>query len=208
MWSELYLVAVSCVGAPPASQPSTSVRSLTELMRSFESARGFEARFIERKQMKMLSKPLVTEGKLYFAGPDRLVRVVERPRPARVVVTPKAVVTIRGSHIDRLERPEVQALVGSLLSLFRGDLNGLRRVYELKYEVETRPSHHWQLELRPKSKRLQSLLRRLRFEGQGPTIVRTTVEDTSGDVTISDIHDARIDRVFSREELQALFDVP
>lgn len=195
------VIPAEALGAPAAP-------SVEALMKDFSSLRGFEARFVEKKTMaSILAIPLVTEGRLYFSAPGRLLRVVEKPRPARVLVTPAEVLMRSGGATQRIrlsDRPEVRSLVSSLLSLFTGNLAALKTTYTVDYEVLA--DERWRLELVPRSPRLSALIEGMRFEGRGRSVDRIIVEDASGDRTVTEISDADPKRRFSDEERMRLFE--
>lgn len=200
----------SAAGAAPSvdeAKAPTPPKNVEALMAGFAGLTGFEARFVETKTMALLAVPLKTEGRLYFSAPARLLRVVDKPQPARVLVTPTEVtMKAAGSNTQRLDlaaRPEVRALVSSLLSLLTGDLNALRGAYRLDYAAGG--DGRWRLQLTPKSDRIAALVAGLRFEGIGRAVDRITVEESSGDRVVTEIRDADPGRRFSAEEQRRLF---
>lgn len=195
-------------GIPPAA-PAEAPPTVEAFMRRFAGLEGFEARFIETKTMALLSTPLVTEGRLYFVAPGRLLRVVDKPQPSRVLVTPSEV-TMRAAgqtqRVDLAARPEVRSLVSSLLSLMTGDLPALRSTYRVSYAVDAQG--RWALTLVPRSERLGALVKRMRFEGTGRAVRRIVVEEASGDRSVTEIRDAQPDRRFAPVEARRLFGAP
>ena len=194
------------VSSPLPAHPTSG---LATLMKHLREVRGFEARFVETKQLGLLEAPLVSEGRLYFQAPDRLARVVESPSPSRTVVAPRELVMIRGHQAERLElgsRPEVRSLVTSMLSLLRGDIATLKSFYEVTYRATKKED--WTLELRPRSPELGALVRELVFEGHRTSLRRFIVRETSGDTARTEITDVRRRAQFSAKEQAALFATP
>ncbi len=175
------------------------------LMAQIRDAPGFEARFVETKRIALLSAPLVTSGRMYL-GPDRaLARVVESPRRSRVVVEADRLTTVEGERVERLDlsgQPEAKALVGAVRALLAGDLPTLEVAFTVGFVAE---DEAWTLTLTPRSDRLGALVRRLSFEGRGPAPVRFTVEEKSGDTTITELSEANPKREFTPDERRAIF---
>ena len=202
------LVLIVALGAPASGAPASAPADVEAFMRGFRSLKGFEAKFVETKTMSLLAIPLVTEGRLFFAPPGRLLRQVDKPQPARVLVTPKEVTMRAAGQTQRLDlaaRPEVRSLVSSLLSLMSGDLAALRATYEVAY---TTGSDGWRLDLAPRSKRVAALVKGMRFEGAGQVVKRITIEEASGDRATTEIVEAHPNRRFSAAELRRLFEAP
>lgn len=206
MLFEYLAAAAFSLGATVSDSGPGRFEELTAFLRQMD---GFEARFVERKKIALLTEPLVTEGRLVFVPPGRLARVVERPAPLRVLIEPGRLVTVSGDRVERLDlsqRKEVRALVLSLLHLFRGDGEALKEDYEVRFSVEA--ERRWQLKLQPRSPRLKALIDALLFVGRGYTLERMEVREASGDVATTEVSDVKIGRRLTESELSALFKVP
>lgn len=211
----ILLAAVTLQLASPARgeaplDASLAPADLGALLALFAQAPAFEAEFREVKTLSLLSAPLITEGRLhYLAGPPRLVRVVERPAPARVLVTQAEVILQSGTGVQRLDLgtiPEVRALVSSLTSLLAGDRAALEEAYDVRFAASAEQA--WTLELTPKSKRLRALVQKLRFAGRGSVVSEFTVEEASGDVSKTAILKPNPKRRYSESEVRELFGMP
>lgn len=202
-------VSLLLLSSLAASAPVKAPGSVDALLAQFAEQKGFEARFVETKTMAMLSSPLKSEGKLYFAAPDRLLRVVEAPHAAKVLVTTKAV-TMRANgrtqHLDLAGRPEVRALVSSLLSLFSGDTAALKAAYAVDYTPK--PDGSWKLALKPKDERLSKLVTAMVFDGEGRGVRRITIEEASGDRTVTEITDPKPGAKLDPSSLERRFEAP
>ena len=202
------IMALVVAGAAQAKPDAVSAPPTVEaFMQGFTELKGFEAKFIETKTMSLLAVPLTTEGRLYFSAPGQLLRLVDKPQPTRVLVTPTSVTMKAAGQTQRLDlasQPEVRSLVSSLLSLLTGDLEALQATYDVAYEVDA--SGRWGLNLTPKSKRLSVLVERMRFEGRGRAVARIIVEEASGDRAVTEIVDAQPGRRFTAEERARLFE--
>ena len=199
--------AVAAEPGPASHEPAP--RTVEAFMSGFRELKGFEARFVETKTMALLSVPLRTEGRLYFSSPAALLRVVERPQPARVLVTPTTVTMRAGGQTQRVDlasQPEARSLVSSLLSLLSGDLKALKKTYQVAYE--TGPDGRWSLVLNPRNERVAALVEQMRFDGVGRSVERITIDEASGDRAVTEIRDAKPGRRYSPEERARLFTSP
>jgi outer membrane lipoprotein-sorting protein len=199
-------LALASQGGAAGDRPAAPAE-LAELTRQLRAVETLTADFVETKTMGLLAEPLVTEGVLAYRDPGELARVIEAPRPGRVLVTEDAVVTVRDDRVERLDlgaRPEARSLVTALLSLLRGDLQTLRERFRARYE--TREGGRWRLILEPRSKRVAALVERLELEGRGPALARYVVREASGDVAVTEVTHVRVGR--PPEEVARWFEIP
>lgn len=201
----LGLVMLSSATALAAPSPG----SVEALMAQLASTRRLQASYEETKTLAVLKRPLRSSGQLiYRRAPVALARVVESPKPARVVITPVELATYRPKlppeRLSLRERPEVQALVGSLLALLQGDLARLREAYGVSFAVS---ETGWSLVLTPKGKRLSALVRKLSFEGVGRELRVLSIEEASGDRTVTQVSSIRFDPRPTSEDDQ-VFEAP
>ena len=78
------------LASPDEGLESTTSRNRTpigleELMSRLARSGGVRARFRETKHLSLLTAPLVSEGTLHFAPPDRLARHTTHPGNASIV---------------------------------------------------------------------------------------------------------------------------
>src|SRR5262249_31687951 len=67
-------------GTPPRRRARKAVRG------GGGGTPGVEARFLERREIALLSEPLETRGTIVFVPPDRLVRTTSEPSQTRLVI--------------------------------------------------------------------------------------------------------------------------
>ena len=77
-------VLLAPVAAPRAEVPTAD--PLAQLIADLAAIPGLEAHFSEEKRLALLEEPLVSEGSLYYARPDRLRRSVEQPVRSTLVL--------------------------------------------------------------------------------------------------------------------------
>ncbi len=110
--------------------------SLEELLRGMASAPGVRARFVEVREVSLLSEPIESEGEIFFAPPRRFARITERPSPSRFVVdgdrlsfqdaAGEQTLSAAGSRVAR-------AIVENFIVLWSGDAEGLAARYDIEF---------------------------------------------------------------------------
>jgi outer membrane lipoprotein-sorting protein len=217
-----FMLPVACeadeVGSPWRQRPAPA--SFEELLAGFEQMDGFEARFEEQKDLALLTAPLHSSGRLYYAPPSMLLRRVEKPRRSDILVTRDHVRISDGTSeqvIDLASHPEARPLVESMLWLFMGDRASIERTYRVQYrildstDVSADPQGRdpvgqgWQLSLLPKDAPLDRIITELRISGVGRMTETLEVLEATGDRTRTRILDANPLRHFDPEERRQLF---
>jgi hypothetical protein len=205
----LVLALASPLGGARADAGAEAPATLDALFEGLRGMPGLEARFEEEKHVALLSSPLVSRGRIYFAPPSTLLRRVESPARADVLLTPAGVRLRQGGHeevIDLRARPDVRPLVESMLWIFRGDRAALEGAFHVEYRrLEGADAGRWRLSLRPRGAPLDRLIAELSLEGRGFAVERIEVRETSGDRTVTRILEADPRRTFSSEERRRLF---
>jgi hypothetical protein len=120
--SSALLLSIESVAASDAIDLET-------LMRGFTAMPCLSARFREEKQISLLQIPLVSEGVLYYAPPDRIARHVERPAPSTLLVrSDELAMGTAGEHhtLDLEAQPVLRSFVDAFRLVLAGDLARLR----------------------------------------------------------------------------------
>jgi outer membrane lipoprotein-sorting protein len=194
--------SLALLGSASADAPS-----LESLVASFAAMPGLAARFHEEKQLSLLQAPLLSEGVLYFAPPDRLVRHVEKPAPSTLLLRGDELVlgTAADQHaIDLASQPAVRSFVDAFRLVLAGDLPRLRALYEIAFR-RTDGGDGWQIQLAPRDERLAGAIRSIDVAGAGPALREVRVVQSNGDATTTRFSDVDRNRHFSAAELEALF---
>src|SRR5690606_15058899 len=174
------------------------------LLRAFAAMPGLEARYVEEKTMSLLAVPLASEGTLFFAPPGYLLRRVEKPKPAELLIAGGTLRMREGGKVQELDlasRSDVRPLVESLLWLFTGNHEALREAFHLRFEAGA----SWTLSLKPKRAPLDKLVREIRLGGEGLAVHTVEVHESSGDRSVMRILDANPRRTFDADEMRRLF---
>jgi len=171
-------LAGGAASAEPAAPPS-----LEALMAGMAQTSGVEARFLERKEIALLSQPLETRGQLVFLPPDRLVRVTTEPSRSRLVIAGQSFSfrdAAGGEAVDLSANPLAREFVDNFIVLFTGDLAKLRERYEPELSGD---GASWSLALRPRHRPLSDLIERITLEGTGRTLRGMEMLERDGDRT-------------------------
>ena len=191
---------------PASARAARDATRLDALIASFAAMPGLAARFREEKQLSLLQVPLVSEGVLYFAPPDRLVRHVEKPAPSTLLLRGDELVlgTAADQHaIDLSSQPAVRSFVDAFRLVLAGDLAQLRALYDIQFHAAG--ASGWQIQLAPRDERLAGVIRSIEVAGSGAELREVRVVQTSGDATTTRFRDVDRNRHFSAAELEALF---
>lgn len=181
-----------------------------ELFAAFAKMPGLEARYTEDKHLQLLEVPLQSKGRLYFLPPGYLLRMVEAPEKSTLLITPKELRMQNrdGTEVVDLGQSErLRTFVTSLVRVFGGDREELERQYKVEFVASKDDATTWRLELLPRGKPLDQMLKGLVLAGNGFAVTTITVFEPNGDRTETRIEQADPKRAFDREEKKKLFGI-
>lgn len=201
------LVAGAAEGV--AAGPDAAHRALTleTLMGRLAETSGVKTRFVEEKHLALLVAPLLTEGVLYFAAPDKLARMTERPAPATLVINGDLLVQRDATGVDRMDLGQsdvARQFVENFIVLFNGDLEAMRQRYEVAFSAT---DAGWQIRLEPRSHIVGRMIESILLAGEGVLLRHMEILETGGDRSVTRFDETVPDYAFSPEELLRLFDV-
>jgi hypothetical protein len=201
--SSALLLSIESVAASDAIDLET-------LMRGFTAMPGLSARFREEKQISLLQIPLVSEGVLYYAPPDRIARHVERPAPSTLLVrSNELTMGTAGEHhtLDLEAQPVLRSFVDAFRLVLAGDLVRLREHYAIEFRTND-SQRDWQIQLLPRDAQLAGVIRSVQVAGRDSVLLELRVVESDGDSTVTRFTDVDSSRRFSESELDALFRIP
>ena len=193
----------------PAAPSAPAPEALDRLIADLAAIPGLAAHFREEKHLALLEEPLVSEGSLYYARPDRLRRSVEQPIPSTLVLRGSELSMAAGGSarvIDLESQPTVRAFVDSFRLILAGDLTRLRELYDLELRAAT--SDGWDLALKPRSPPLSDAIAAVEVRGRGRVLRELRVRESGGDETVTQFRDVDPARSFSERERDELFRIP
>lgn len=181
----LSLLIALCLGilASADAWADESAVTLESLVAGLAENRPSTVRFSEERRLQILTEPLVSEGTLTFKAPDRMERLVLRPKWERIVVE-GGLLTIEANKRDLPTRlllsdiPALDALMATLRSLFAGDADALLRFHEASL---TSDGDSWALKLIPRDAVWKEAVREVTVEGTGHSVRSIAVNEAGGD---------------------------
>jgi len=206
LYAALGLLAAGGASAEPAAEPRKP--SLEALMAGMAQTSGVWARFVERKQIALLSEPIETRGTLVFVPPDRLRRSTAEPSRSELVIAGERFAfrdEAGADAVDLSASPLARQFVENFIVLFNGDLVKLRERYKPEFAAA---GAEWSLTLRPRQRPLKGLIERITLVGTGPLLRSMEMLEQDGDRTTTTFSDVEVDRHFSPAELEQLFALP
>ena len=187
---------VAAAEAEPARTPSTAA----ELFDALARLPGLRADYREEKHMTVLVEPVISEGKILFSPPSKLVRVTTKPIWSSVVVDEKGLVYRDAAGVQKLpagEGDRARSFVEVFVGVARGDRKSLEKRFRIRF---TRAGSRWKVVLLPKQKDLG--IRRIELGGAGYAIETMQIDDASGDRTELTFRAIDTSRAPTRRELE------
>lgn len=139
--------------------------SIEQLMTDLASHKGGRARFVEKRHMALLDKPVQASGEMVYSPPDRLEKRTLLPKPETLVLDKDMLSMERDKRkltINLASRPEALAFVDSIRSTLSGNRRALEQNYTLNLQGE---SSQWVLTLVPSEPAIAALLQRITVSG-------------------------------------------
>ena len=181
----LTVILVSPVrSAEPAAQ-----WSIEHLMRQLSEVEHSQARFVERKYLKILKAPLELSGTLTYTRPGRLQKRTLKPKPEILTVADDQLTLENPARNERRvlrlqDYPVLWGFIESLRATLGGDIKVLERFYRV--ELEGGPAK-WQLYLAPRDRRMNEVISLIRIDGSQARIETIEVQETRGDRSVTKI---------------------
>ncbi len=151
------------------------------LMRGLAQRRSDHARFVEKKFIAILDKPVESSGELFYTAPERLEKRTLKPRPESMIVEAGVLTIERGRqkhHLQLQDYPELSAFIDSIRGTLAGDRKALERNYRLSLDGTP---ERWTLELRPINEKMQAVIKYIRIAGARDTLRSIELFQADGD---------------------------
>jgi outer membrane lipoprotein-sorting protein len=211
--------AVQAEQVAPAARDGAAdaeVASLDDLLARFARLQGMSARYREEKRIALLKRPLQSEGSIQFAAPNLLLRRVERPEPAVMLLagdTLQIADATGARRIDLQGNPMVRHFVLTFVHVLSGDRAALERLYALSFTSGASsgaapPARGWRLELTPRQPELARMIERATLVGQGPVVEQMTLQERNGDTTVLSFSDVDLGVRFDAAARARIFRLP
>jgi outer membrane lipoprotein-sorting protein len=152
-----------------------------QLMANLAQHKGGRAKFVEKRYLAVLDRPLVATGEMTYTAPDRLEKRTLTPQPETMLLDKDTLNLERGTRrysINLASRPEALAFVDSIRGTLAGDRAALERSYGL--HLAGTPER-WTLTLLPSDTRIAALLQRIVVSGSRDRIRSIEYVQADGD---------------------------
>ena len=147
------------------AMPALAAFDVGELMGELARHRGGRAKFVEKKTIALLDKPLVSAGEMTYSAPGRLEKRTLTPRPETLVLDGEVLSIERDKQkltVNLASQPEALAFIDSI----RGTLTGNRAALEKNYFLHLAgSSDKWTLTLLPSEQKIAALVQRITVSG-------------------------------------------
>jgi hypothetical protein len=157
--------------------------NIDQLMAELARNPGGQAKFVEKRYLALLDKPVIATGEMFYTAPDRLEKRTYKPKPETMVLY-KDTLSLerdrRKMQIQLTQRPEVAAFVESIRSTLQGNRASLERNYTLQLSGSL---NAWSLTLVPTDPRMVQLLQRITLSGVRQQVLGIDYLQADGDRT-------------------------
>jgi hypothetical protein len=170
----------AAVFAHPAS-PARLAAITRPAATALANARAVRGRFVQRRHLAGLAKPLESSGSFLFAREHGIEWHTEKPFDSQFLLT-GARITQRDEggvtlEIRAADQPALAVVARVFFALFSLDVDSLSQDFELYGQPR---DAGWRLGLKPRAEALGSMFRQALVEGAG-AVDRVTLEDGNGD---------------------------
>lgn len=144
-----------------------------------------QCRFVQEKNMAMLSEPSLSEGRMIYAAPDKMRWEYFKPYAFALIV--------EGDRITKMTEGQTEVLDGKsnrmyqgMVSLIMGSATGKKLFDTSMFDVTLYDDNtYWKADMTPKRRDLKRMFSQLvfRFDKKTNTISRVEFIEAGGDVT-------------------------
>ncbi len=163
------------------SLPALAAYDIGQLMNDLARNKGGRAKFVEKKFLAVLDKPLVATGEMTYTAPDRLEKRTLTPKPETMLLEKDSLTLEREKQkltINLASQPEALAFIDSI----RGTLSGNRAALERNYGLHLSGSaEKWTLTLLPSDQKIASLVQRITVSGNRGQVRQIEYLQADGD---------------------------
>ena len=159
------------------------------LMMQLAEVKHSQARFVERKYLKVLKAPLELSGTLTYTRPGRLEKRTLKPKLEILTVVDDQLTLESPARNERRvlklrDYPPLWGFVESIRATLGGDIEALERFYRV--ELEGGPAK-WQLYLAPREGKMNEVISLIRIDGSRARVESIEVQEVRGDRSVMKI---------------------
>ena len=187
----LFLALMAASGFPAWAEESAGQWGIESLMQQLSEVKRSQARFVERKYLKVLKAPLELSGTLTYVRPGRLEKRTIKPKAEMLTVADDKLTLENPARNERRvlklqDYPVLWGFIESVRATLGGDIKALERFYRV--EIEGGPAK-WQLYLAPRDRKMNEVISLIRIDGSQARIDAIEVQETHGDRSVMKIYE-------------------
>ena len=175
---QLLLAGMLLIGL---SLPALASYDIGQLMADLARHKGGKAKFVEKKFLAVLDKPLIATGEMTYTAPDRLEKRTLTPKPEFMLLDKDSLTLEREKQkltINLASQPEALAFIDSI----RGTLSGNRAALERNYGLHLAgTADKWTLTLLPSDQKIAALVQRITVSGSRGQVRQIEYLQADGD---------------------------
>lgn len=156
---------LGCVLLSALAFPVAAAFDVGQLMNELAKNKGGKVKFVEKKYVSLLDKPVISTGEMSYWAPDRLEKRTLTPKVETLSLDKETLSIEREKQklsINLANQPEALAFVDSI----RGTLSGNRAALEKNYALHLAGnSDKWVLTLLPSDQKIAALVLRITVSG-------------------------------------------
>ena len=180
-WGALLRSVVLALAGLGVLTAAHAAYDIDQLMTDLAGQKGGRARFVEKRHVALLDKPVQASGEMVYSPPDRLEKRTLLPKVETMVLDKDMLSMERDKRkltINLQSRPEALAFVDSIRSTLAGNRKSLEQSYALKLQGE---SAQWVLTLVPSEPAIAALLQRITVTGSKSQVRHIEYLQVDGD---------------------------
>ena len=167
--------------------PACAAFDVGQLLDGLARQQGGKAKFVEKKYISLLDKPVVSTGEMSYAAPDRLEKRTLTPRVETLLLDKDLLSIERDKQkltINLSNQPEALAFIDSI----RGTLTGNRVALEKNYLLHLGGTEDkWVLTLLPSDQKISALVLRIVVSGSKSQIRSIEYLQADGDRSVMNL---------------------
>jgi outer membrane lipoprotein-sorting protein len=170
--------------------------NIEQLMDNLAQVRSSHATFIEKKSIAMLTAPIESSGELIYDAPDHLEKRTVKPKPELMILDKDNLLIEMGKqhnfpitnearyqryNLQLQDYPEIAVFIDSIRCTLAGDLNTLKKSYQLSLIGN---KQNWTLSLTPSNEKMLAIVQRIDIAGADDLIRSIEISQTDGDSSL------------------------
>ena len=200
----LFLAFSLCATAQTQLSETQSQEVKTSLTKAAVSMQTLQCRFVQSKTMAMLAEPSVSEGKMYFASPDRLRWEYTAPYAFALVVNGDRIVKVTDGNAEVLDGNSGKMYQG-IVGVIMGSASGKNLFDDTMFDVVIFDDGTcWKAEMTPKRRDMKRMFSQLvfHFDKKSQVIDHVEFVEPKGDKTLIRFEDIRLNEKLGEERFQ------